>query len=351
MLLHQGLDRTLWLGATRLCFRRVGDARRGADDGFVEPSERCGEPARVEAHTSERGALSRTRPLPLSDVDFDAADESRRSRDLRFDRARRSLEEDEDASRVQDVERARLQLGAKEQSDEVSGVVGLDREGPCGLREWVQTEARANDQRESSLRAADEAREVVARDVLDDLPASAGDGPVCEHERDPEDEIAGRPVAVSQRPGEVLCEQRADGRVAGWIERKALVVLADGFLQGGEPHACLDRARQVAGFVLEDPVELVGGQLLANRQPPAFRVRRCQRFGRFGEARWPVPRSRASGCAIWRVQAAPAPLEGRHDAPPAASLVPGAMPALGAPSRPGAASWPPGRCDLVAPAI
>ena len=58
----RNLDRTLWLGATRLCFRRVGDARRGADDGFVgqRALRRAG---RIEAHTSERGALSRTRPL------------------------------------------------------------------------------------------------------------------------------------------------------------------------------------------------------------------------------------------------------------------------------------------------
>ena len=153
-------------------------------------------------------------------------------------------------------------------------VVGLDCEGARGFRERVQAEARAGDQREPSLRAADEACEVVARDVLHHLAAGVGDRAVGEHERDAEDEIAGRPEAVSQRPGEVPCEQRPDGRVAGRIEREALAVLAEGFLQGGEPHARLDGARQVAGFVLEDPVEPVGGQLLADRQPSAFRVRR-----------------------------------------------------------------------------
>ncbi len=126
----------------------------------------------------------------------------------------------------------------------------------------MQAEARAGDEREPSLRAAHESCEVVARDVLDDLAARVRDRSVREHERNSEDEIAGRAEAVPQRPGEVAREQRPDGRVARRIEREALAVLAEGVLQGGEAHACLHRARQVAGLVLEDPVEPFGRQVV-----------------------------------------------------------------------------------------
>ena len=53
--------------------------------------------------------------------------------------------------------------------------------------------------REAALGAADEAREVVARDVLDDLAAGVRDRPVGEHERHAEDEVARRAEAVAQR--------------------------------------------------------------------------------------------------------------------------------------------------------
>src|SRR5262245_2488252 len=115
---------------------------------------------------------------------------------------------------MEDVERARLQLRAEQRCDHARYIVRLDDEGSRRLRKRMEPEARARDQREPSLGAAHEAGEVVARDVLDDLSAGVGDGPVAEHEGRAEDEIARRAESMTQRAGFVPCEERADRRVA-----------------------------------------------------------------------------------------------------------------------------------------
>ena len=102
---------------------------------------------------------------------------------------------------MEDVERARLQLGAKKLEDRAGRVVGLDRERPLGLRQWMQPKADAGDQGEPPLRAADEAGQVVAGDVLHHLPAGARDRPVRQHESDAEDEVAWRAEAMAKRAG------------------------------------------------------------------------------------------------------------------------------------------------------
>ena len=75
----------------------------------------------------------------------------------------------------------------------------------------------ARDQREPPLRAADEATEVVARDVLHDLPACARDRPVREHERHAEDEVAGCAEAMPERARRRSspAARRSSGRRAG----------------------------------------------------------------------------------------------------------------------------------------
>ena len=156
-------------------------------------------------------------------------------------------------------------------------VLGLDDERPRRLRQRVQPEARARDERETSLGAAHESREVVAGDVLDDLAARARDRPVREHERRAEDEVARRAEAVAERAGDVPRQQRADRRIARRIEREPLAGRGERRAELGQPDPGLDGAREVARVVLEDAVEAVGGEVVADPQPPALGVRGRER--------------------------------------------------------------------------
>ena len=82
----------------------------------------------------------------------------------------------------------------------------------------MKAEAGARDQREEAVGTADEAREVVARDVLDDLATGVRHRSVGEHERHAEDEVARRAEAVPERAGDVSCEERADRRIPRRVE-------------------------------------------------------------------------------------------------------------------------------------
>ena len=145
-------------------------------------------------------------------------------------------------------------------------------------------------------RPADEAAEVVARDVLHDLPAGVRDRPVGEHEGHAEDEVSGRAEAMSKRARDVRREQRADRRVAGRVEREALPMTRKRRVQLGQPEAGLDRAGEVARLVLEDPVEparQVGAD--ANLLPAGRRGReQCRGLLEARDARQ-GPSSRARG--------------------------------------------------------
>ena len=77
---------------------------------------------------------------------------------LRRDSALRPFEQHCDAARMQDVERARLQLRAKEARRDIGDFVGLDDERSGRLRQRVQPEACSHDEGQPSLGAADEAR-------------------------------------------------------------------------------------------------------------------------------------------------------------------------------------------------
>ena len=136
----------------------------------------------------------------------------------------------------------------------------------------MEPKTDAGDQGQPSLRATDEAGEVIARDVLHHLPASARDRPVRQHQSDAEDEVARRAEAMPKRPGQVSGEERSDGRVARRIERQPLAVFAQGVLERRQAKTRLDRARQVAGLVLENPVELLGGQIVTDLELPAVAV-------------------------------------------------------------------------------
>ena len=155
----------------------------------------------------------------------------------------------------------------------------------------MQAQAGANDQAQPALRAAEELSEVVAGDVLDDLPAGARDRAVREHDRHPQDDVPRRAVAVATRPGQPLREAGADGRVAGRIERQHLATLGEHRAEGREAKAGLDGRGQVARLVLEDAIEACGGQddvgglrtVGAGRGARSKRVAEASRRYRIGE--------------------------------------------------------------------
>src|SRR4051794_4540020 len=70
---------------------------------------------------------------------------------------------------------------------------------------------------------------------------------------------------MAQRPGEVAEQALTECRVAGRVEREALLVHGECGLELGEPPPGFDDARQVAGLVLEDPSLLRS----ARQAPPA----------------------------------------------------------------------------------
>ena len=164
-------------------------------------------------------ASCRRRDSSQTDVSFSSPPTSRlRGPNLRRDSALRALEQHCDATRMKHVERARLELRAEQSPDDTRGVVRLDDERSGRLRQRVELEACSRDEGESPLGAAHEAREVVAGDVLHDLPSGVRDRPVREDERRAEDEVARCAEAMAQRAGEVLREERPDRRVARGVE-------------------------------------------------------------------------------------------------------------------------------------
>ena len=202
----------------------VGDARGRPDDGGR--GARRGTPAARRARTTSarapRPGASATRPRPRRPSRSPPTSDAGR-RDLRRDGGGAALEQHCDAAGVEDVERARDELGGEQRRGDRRRVVRLDddrRRGGHGV--GMEAQADPADEREPAARAADELAEVVAGDVLDDLAAGVDDRAVGEHERDAEHEVARRAEAVAQRAREILGEAGADRRVAGRVEREAL---------------------------------------------------------------------------------------------------------------------------------
>ena len=106
-----------------------------------------------------------------------------------------------------------------------------DDERPLAVRKRMEPQAGAGDQAEPSLGTAEQLAEVVARDVLDDLAPGARHRPVCEHDRDAEQEIARGTVAMAPRAGEAPGEAGAYRRVAGRVESEHLPLLGQPSIQ------------------------------------------------------------------------------------------------------------------------
>ena len=102
-----------------------------------------------------------------------------------------------------------------------------DQRGRC-RRQRRQLERGARDHGEAAERSAQELRQVVARDVLDDPAAGLGDTSVGQRDLDADDEIARRAVAVAPRAAVVGRDDAADRRAVGErrIERQPLAVRA-----------------------------------------------------------------------------------------------------------------------------
>src|SRR5579859_554848 len=157
----------------------------------------------------------------------------------------------------------------------------------------MQAQREPHDAPEPPLRPAEELGEVVAGDVLHDLPARTRDRAAGEHDGRADHEVAHRPVAVSPRAGQVRRQAGAEARVAGRVEGEHLPVRRERPPESGETDLRLDGTREVAGLVLEDPVEW------------AFRNARQGLPSRADAAgRGPAPprRAEASGtsCRGWR---------------------------------------------------
>ena len=142
--------------------------------------------------------------VPDDCVSFGPSDQCRRAAQLILDAGVPALEEHCDAPGMEDVERARLHVGAHQRSDDDRSFVRLDYERPCRRWDRVKSERHAYDQREQAPGAADELAEVVAGDVLDHLATGVRNGAVRKYQRHAEDEVARRPNRWRSGPERLL---------------------------------------------------------------------------------------------------------------------------------------------------
>ena len=123
----------------------------------------------------------------------------------------------------------------------------------------MQPHVHAHDRAQRPEGAREQLGEVIPGDVLDDLAASPRDRPVCERDRDADDEVTGPAVAVTERTGVGGCKDAADGGSAigaqRWVEGEHLALGGKPGLRHRQRHAGLHRRRQVADVVLCDAVK------------------------------------------------------------------------------------------------
>ena len=131
--------------------------------------------------------------------------------------------------------------------------VAVERNRARGGGQRVQPQREALDLPEAAARPAEELAEVVAGDVLHDLPARARAQAVRQHDRDADHEVAHRAEAVAERAREIEEQAVAERRIAGRVEREPLPVGPERGLQLRQAQPGFDDAGQVARLVLEDP--------------------------------------------------------------------------------------------------
>jgi hypothetical protein len=125
----------------------------------------------------------------------------------------------------------------------------------------VQPQRDLRDQPERPVGAGHQLGQVVARDVLDHLPARARDRPIGQCDGDAQHQVARPAVPVAQRPRIARGHDPADGRVVTRrIEGEHLPGLGERLPQLPQGHPGLNHSGQVAGVVLDDQVEVTRGQ-------------------------------------------------------------------------------------------
>src|SRR5689334_10055833 len=124
----------------------------------------------------------------------------------------------------------------------------------------MKAEDSTRDYTESAEGAGDQFRQVVAGHVLDDLATAAGERAIGQRDGDADDEVAQSAEARTQSAAVGGRQDAADSRFVcpQWIERKALPVLSESFLQSLNGAARLGGNREVRPSVLEDLVETSG---------------------------------------------------------------------------------------------
>ena len=139
--------------------------------------------------------------------------------------------------------------------------VALDHEGAAPGRERMRPQNHLGDQPERPEGPGEELGEFVAGDVLDHVAAGVGDPAVGQDDRDAENEVAQRPVAMLPGPGVRGGEQAADGGARadpGGVVRDPLTVPGQPGLQGAQRSAGPHRDGHVGRVVGQHPGQLGG---------------------------------------------------------------------------------------------
>ena len=138
----------------------------------------------------------------------------------------------------------------------------------------IQLERGRHDDAEASERARQQARQIVARDVLDDDAAPLREPPVGSRELDADNQVARRPVSMAPRSAVVGCHEAADRRAIceRRIERNPLAVLRERAIDVAQRRARLDGGRQIAVAMGDNRIQPPGRNQdidLPRRRPPS----------------------------------------------------------------------------------
>ena len=168
---------------------------------------------------------------------------------------------------------------------EIGRILQLHHQRARCRRLRIELEGGRHDDAEAAERPGEQARQIVARDVLHDDAATFGQKAVGSDEFDADDQIARSAVPVTPRPAVVGGHEAPDRRaIGGWrIERNPLTVRGERAIHIRERRAGLNRRREIAVAMRDDGIELRGGQQHINRtrrrSPAKLRARSPRQNG------------------------------------------------------------------------
>jgi hypothetical protein len=125
------------------------------------------------------------------------------------------------------------------------------------VRTGPELHRHLDDHAESPERPDEKLRQIVSRDVFDHLAATLDERARRRDHGQPDDEIAAGAIEVAPRSGRIAGDDAAKRRFVGvWrVERQPLAARAELALERAQGHARLDGGSEIAGLVLEKPVE------------------------------------------------------------------------------------------------